>query len=311
MSRHRLVKQLDLAEEMDDEAFDEDYGEEDMSPEDQAKLESATTEVFRRLGANTVIDKRDVKDALWNYYFDVDQSIAYLKEEQRKKEKAVDDPTLAPAMSALSIQSPSSQPQQSLQESVLFTSAPAPAKNKLAAKIAAAKAAKLAAKSPAAPATSASESVDAPTSSPITAEGGGASKEKKLSKLQLKMLASQAAKKGVPLPSAALPNPAVVEPPIPPADENPTTMHFVIPSSSLHSKLQAPPSGFASVMSSSPSRANAGDLLSRIEKALGRDSAVSTAGGRAFEGPSPDDIVLNARKGASLAVGAGSTVRRK
>ncbi|KAL8281054.1 hypothetical protein RQP46_006412 [Phenoliferia psychrophenolica] len=208
----------------------------DMSAEDQARMESAMTAVQLQLGSASPVLERDIKDALWNYYFDVDESVAYLR-----------------------------------------------AKNKLAAKIAAAKAAKLAAVAPAA----AAASLPAPGADPSVPEGG-----KKLSKLQLKMLASQAARKA---PSVPTPPPRAPTPP-------PTALPTLPPSppSAPAFSLRAPPSHFASTLA--PASPAPLDLLARIERALGRDSAIASAGIPAFAGPSPDDLVLLARKGTSLGV---------
>lgn len=42
-------------------------------------LESAMTAVHLKLGPATPILDRDIKDALWNSYFDVDGSVTFLK----------------------------------------------------------------------------------------------------------------------------------------------------------------------------------------------------------------------------------------
>lgn len=162
---------------------------------------------------------------------------------------------------------------------------PPPAKNKLAAKIAAAKAAKLAA----APAPSAPPGVGTPPE----VEGG-----KKLSKLELKKLAAQAARKGVAPPPTVVPPPPRT--PSPPIDALLPTPHFT--SALFATSLRAPPSHFASTLAPRALAPSTGDVLARIELALGRDSAIASAGIPAFGGPSPDDVVLNARKGTSLGI---------
>ena len=50
-----------------------------------ARMESAMTAVHLQLGPASTITDRDIKDALWNYYFDVAESIAYLKGTSHRK----------------------------------------------------------------------------------------------------------------------------------------------------------------------------------------------------------------------------------
>ncbi|CAG9992518.1 unnamed protein product [Clonostachys byssicola] len=60
--------------------YGEDYGEdEELSPEDQAAMEHGTAEVRAALGKNaSKITLKQIQDALWNYYYDVDKSVAFL-----------------------------------------------------------------------------------------------------------------------------------------------------------------------------------------------------------------------------------------
>lgn len=174
-----------------------------------------------------------------------------------------------------------------------------PPKNKLAAKMAANRAAKAAAAAAAAapppplPSTDASPAAAAP--------------EKKLSKLQQKMLA---AKSGRSTPSSALPAippPTAPEPsPFPPSDE---AMSLDIPTSPLFSSpaLLAAPSPFASVLAPS-TRPFLQPVAQRIAGSLSVAEAVEKAKVGLF-GLSPDDRVLEARRGTSLA--AGVAVKRR
>ncbi|KAK4701170.1 hypothetical protein P7C70_g5071, partial [Phenoliferia sp. Uapishka_3] len=187
MSRHRIIKNMNLDDELDDDAMDD--SDEGAA---EAKLESAMTAVHLKLGPTSPITDKDIKDALWNYYFDVDESISYLKDEQRKKDKAAGDAIPPPT---LLLQTLSLDP--TLNPS---STTPLPAKQKLAAKIAAAKAAKLAASSPAPPQI---HSAPPPSTTSIPASSSTSSSSKPLSKLQLKQLAAQAARKGLPSTSSA------------------------------------------------------------------------------------------------------------
>ncbi|KAK2594053.1 hypothetical protein QQS21_008238 [Conoideocrella luteorostrata] len=67
----------------DDDFYDgEDYGDEqgdDLSPEDKAAMEKGTEDVKISLGANAgKVTIKQIQDALWHYFYDVDKSVAYL-----------------------------------------------------------------------------------------------------------------------------------------------------------------------------------------------------------------------------------------
>ncbi|KAI5480838.1 elongation factor 1 alpha-like protein [Pseudohyphozyma bogoriensis] len=89
MSRHRAIGKLSLDDELDDGAFSSE-GEEDMEMDDiqQAQMASGVMAVRERLGPSSPISDREIRSALWNFYFDVDESLAYVKEEQKKKDRA-------------------------------------------------------------------------------------------------------------------------------------------------------------------------------------------------------------------------------
>ena len=98
MSRHKLVKNLDLDEELS--SYDgQEPEEEPIDPEDEgtcttpfcsklmangcsteAQLQHGTGEVYSLLSPDAAakITQQQVRDALWHYYFDVDKSVAYL-----------------------------------------------------------------------------------------------------------------------------------------------------------------------------------------------------------------------------------------
>lgn len=81
MSRHRLYQNYDFQSELDDNGgmqySDED--EDELSPEDKVQMDEGTVEIKRALGprADDVTTKQ-IQDALWHYYYDVDKSVAYL-----------------------------------------------------------------------------------------------------------------------------------------------------------------------------------------------------------------------------------------
>ena len=85
MSRHRLVKNLDLADELDDYDGGEDYvvaggDEEEMTADDKAQMQESSLKVRQVLEQEipTITDK-DIEDSLWHYYYDVEKSITYLR----------------------------------------------------------------------------------------------------------------------------------------------------------------------------------------------------------------------------------------
>lgn len=181
---------------------------------------------------------------------------------------------------------------------------PAAPKNKLAAKIAAVKAAKLAA----ANASSVAVAVTRSTVGRVEEEEkiiGKGKDGKKLSKLQLKMLAAQSAR------NTASPPPPPPQLPSSPALTELTTSELnpVLSMSSSSTVLRAKPSLFASALAPKSISSSRENDVTRIEASLARDSAISSLEKLAFSSPSPDDLVLIARKGTSLAVGAISKRR--
>ncbi|KAK3832375.1 MAG: P-loop containing nucleoside triphosphate hydrolase protein [Linnemannia gamsii] len=88
MSRHRNVRNLDLDDVLDDGYDDEDYAEEQvMTTQEQAQMADATEDVKAMLG-NAKVTIKEIQDALWYYYFDIDQAAVYLLDELAKKTKA-------------------------------------------------------------------------------------------------------------------------------------------------------------------------------------------------------------------------------
>ncbi|KAF9189708.1 HBS1-like protein [Haplosporangium sp. Z 767] len=87
MSRHRNVRNLDIDDVMDDGYDEDDYDENTMTAEEQVQMANATDEVITMLG-DSKVSTREIQDALWYYYFDVDQTVVYLIDELAKKQKA-------------------------------------------------------------------------------------------------------------------------------------------------------------------------------------------------------------------------------
>lgn len=62
-------------------------GEDELSPEDQKKMQELTTKVREELGPDMSVPERQIQDLLWNYYWDVPRTVAELKTYAKPKEK--------------------------------------------------------------------------------------------------------------------------------------------------------------------------------------------------------------------------------
>ena len=74
MSRHRLVKALDLDDELDD--YDGDGAEEEYDPEAERQLKEGARKVRETTGDE--FSDVDIRDTLWHYYYDVEKTVNYL-----------------------------------------------------------------------------------------------------------------------------------------------------------------------------------------------------------------------------------------
>ncbi|SCV71973.1 BQ2448_4667 [Microbotryum intermedium] len=294
-SRHRAVKQLDLAEQLDDDAIDsggeEDY---DMDDEQYAQMESGLSAVQNLLGPDTPISDKEIRDSLWDSFFDIDGTVTYLLDEQHKREAAKARTEGEPTSSAVvDVVGP---PTSSLANLAISSSstpptptafATKPPMSKLAAKMAARKQAAANLKGPNAAATEVSLA-------PAAAVG------LKVSKLQQKMLASKQARAlatsgaaGALVPSAKPSSVArSTETVSNVEDAVPPPIAIVVPSA-----LLASASAFAHALVPPPPTSTA-DRLIRIEQTFARRGGAENV---AEFGLSPDDKVLEARKGTAVA----------
>ncbi|KUJ12554.1 uncharacterized protein LY89DRAFT_623737 [Mollisia scopiformis] len=96
MSRHQNLRNLDLDDELDDFDGGEDYeydglgdGAEELSEEDQENMRVGTIAVREELPpqASHVTDKQ-IREALWHYYYDIEKSVGYLVSTYAAKPKA-------------------------------------------------------------------------------------------------------------------------------------------------------------------------------------------------------------------------------
>ncbi|KAI0370154.1 hypothetical protein BV20DRAFT_299766 [Pilatotrama ljubarskyi] len=79
MSRHRFVRNIDIHEELEDDAIS-DGGEDDLSPEDYDRMMDGLEHIRATLGdeKQSALTDQEIKDSLYEYYFDVEQAIADL-----------------------------------------------------------------------------------------------------------------------------------------------------------------------------------------------------------------------------------------
>lgn len=271
MSRHRLVKNLDLDDELDDAALDsgeEEY--DDLSPEQAAQMAAALPVVHAVLG--DAVTERTMRAALWDSYFDPHEAIAFLLDEQHKKAKAQAKadgkcnlvPPPARDRGPVHFDSSDDVPAAALSALALAPLAPSPPLSKLAAKVAASKAAAAAA-------------ATAP----------------KLSKLQLKMVANQAAKLSKPV---SIPLATLSSTPAPP--EEPARPEPVVDDPPVYRSLLACPSPFAAALT--PRLSLPLPLVHTIIDSFTRSEALTIK--NVFASLSPDDVVLKARQVTGIAV---------
>ncbi|MCJ1380066.1 Hsp70 suppressor, GTPase facilitates ribosomal subunit dissociation [Xylographa soralifera] len=91
MSRHKLVKNMNLDDELDD--FDGggnyDYEEgavEELSAEDKVQMQEGTAQVRSILGPEVAVSDKDIHDSLWHYYYDIEKTVTYLLNQRSNPE---------------------------------------------------------------------------------------------------------------------------------------------------------------------------------------------------------------------------------
>ncbi|KAF7892059.1 hypothetical protein EAF00_008361 [Botryotinia globosa] len=83
MSRHKFVKAMALDYDDADDIYEEDYDEEEagqeLSEEDQEQMREGTIKVREILPADsTNFTDKQIQEALWHYYYDIEKSVTYL-----------------------------------------------------------------------------------------------------------------------------------------------------------------------------------------------------------------------------------------
>lgn len=97
---NRRVKALDYDEDdiYDDGDYDDyDEGggeveaEAELSPEDKEQMRLGTIKVREALGSlSSSVSDKAIQDALWHYYYDISQSVIYIKSESNIFDTCVD-----------------------------------------------------------------------------------------------------------------------------------------------------------------------------------------------------------------------------
>ncbi|KAK8157749.1 hypothetical protein BKA80DRAFT_207314 [Phyllosticta citrichinensis] len=79
---HRRIKNIDFDDDDIDDYEEDDYGEEGEggAPLRRHQMRLGKTKVREALGPDfTNIGDKQIEDALWNYYYDIEKSVTYLK----------------------------------------------------------------------------------------------------------------------------------------------------------------------------------------------------------------------------------------
>ncbi|CAE6365161.1 unnamed protein product [Rhizoctonia solani] len=110
MSRHRDVRNMNIHDELAEEEVSDTYDEdEEMTDEQKVQMATGLAQVRSVLGSKdeSGIDDKQIKDALWDSYFDVEGTVSWLLDQRAKQAAAAakkvpdqDEATQAP-LSAL------------------------------------------------------------------------------------------------------------------------------------------------------------------------------------------------------------------
>ncbi|GAW13989.1 hypothetical protein ANO14919_033810 [Xylariales sp. No.14919] len=106
MSRHQAYRNYDYENDLDEyEGAGYSDDEEELSPDDRAQMVAGTTQVRIVLGSDSSkVTTKQIEEALWHYYYDVEKSVTYLaskyitpkpaKTSAQKSNKSEDDKRL-------------------------------------------------------------------------------------------------------------------------------------------------------------------------------------------------------------------------
>ncbi|KAJ7774209.1 hypothetical protein DFH07DRAFT_912701 [Mycena maculata] len=90
VARHKLFKNMNLDAQLEDDDVLSDGGEEYVSPEHQARLNDGLDRVREVIGGpdHSGLSDTDIKDVLWDYHFDIEETIQWAFEEIEKNNQA-------------------------------------------------------------------------------------------------------------------------------------------------------------------------------------------------------------------------------
>ncbi|KAI8068209.1 P-loop containing nucleoside triphosphate hydrolase protein [Gongronella butleri] len=98
MSRHRAVRNLDIDDVLDEDQYEDNYDENQLDEsqltnEDHEQLDNGLQYVYSVLGDDIPLSDVEIKEALWYYYFDKEETVDWalgkiqqIKKEQEKKQ---------------------------------------------------------------------------------------------------------------------------------------------------------------------------------------------------------------------------------
>ncbi|KAF2227413.1 P-loop containing nucleoside triphosphate hydrolase protein [Elsinoe ampelina] len=95
MSGHRRVKNIDYDDDDDYDDYEEEYadgdatantGDDELTEDDKEQLRMGTAKVRSILGESSHISNSAIEEALWHYYYDIEKTVTYLKNEHKPKE---------------------------------------------------------------------------------------------------------------------------------------------------------------------------------------------------------------------------------
>jgi len=87
---HRRIKDVSYDEDEYDDYEEEEYDAPtapQASTEDQMQMRQATDAVREALGQNSDATTKEIEEALWYYYYDVDKTVAYLTSMSHERER--------------------------------------------------------------------------------------------------------------------------------------------------------------------------------------------------------------------------------
>ncbi|KAJ4472184.1 hypothetical protein J3R30DRAFT_3709634 [Lentinula aciculospora] len=87
MSRHRYVKNLNIADELDDDALSDGVDEEEMTAEQQLKMNDVLEEIRNVIGEEEIsgLPDSEIKETIWYYNFGISESIHWCLDQQEKR----------------------------------------------------------------------------------------------------------------------------------------------------------------------------------------------------------------------------------